>query len=126
LATRHWIEYVVIGQPFGVLGMNAEGQVSWLQLETPEGLSAMAELAELQGMDRQSLDDIRQGHRLAPLELWQALGIPGPGAPLPAFAPEGISGLLAALCEVPSADLPDPLMGHHEWLARQESRTIHD
>lgn len=126
LATRHWVEYVVIGQPFGVLGLNAEGQVSWLQLETPEGLIAMAELAELQGMDRPSLDDIRQGHRLAPLELWQALGIPGPGAPLPAFAPEGASGLLAALCDLSPADLPAPITGHHEWLTRQESRTIHD
>jgi CheY-like chemotaxis protein len=126
LAARHWVEYVVIGQPFGVLGMDAGGQVSWLQLETPEGLIAMAELAQLQGMDRQSLDSIREGLRLAPLELWQALGIAGPSAPLPAFVPEGTGGLMAALCELRPADLPAPITGHQDWLARQEGRTIHD
>ncbi len=126
LATRHWIEYVVIGQPFGVLGMNARGQVSWLQLETPEGLTAMAELAEMQGMDRDVLSDIRKGLRLAPLELWQALELPASGDPLPAFAPEGTSGLLAAFCELPPGRLPALITGHHEWLARQAPRRIQD
>ena len=126
LASRHWVEYVVIGQPFGVLGMNVDGEVSWLQLETPEGLAAMAELAEMQGMDSHALQDIRNGLRLAPLELWQALAVQGAGEPLPAFTPAGAGGLLAALCEVPGDGLPAPLTGHREWLARQERHRIHD
>ncbi len=37
LARRHWSEYVVIGQPFGILGLGADAGVSWLPLDTPEG-----------------------------------------------------------------------------------------
>ena len=64
----------MIGEPFGVLGMDAAGHVSWLQLETAEGLKALAELAELEGVPPSGLDDIRQGRKLADLELRQALG----------------------------------------------------
>jgi hypothetical protein len=65
----------------------------------------MAELAELQGMDGLSLADIRVGIKLAP---------------------QGAGGLLAALCQLPPSDLPAPITGHHEWLTRQEGRTIQD
>lgn len=41
LARQHWAEYVVIGQPFGVLGLDAYGQASWLPLNT-QGASAAA------------------------------------------------------------------------------------
>jgi len=66
-AAKRWVEHVVIGDPFGVLGMDAAGNVSWLQLETPEGLKAQAELAELGGVPPSGLDDIRQGLKLADL-----------------------------------------------------------
>lgn len=125
-AARQWSEYVLIGQPFGVLGMDAGGRVSWLQLETRDGLAAMAELAELQGLDPPGLQDIRKGHRLVPLELRQALALEGCGEPLPAFCPEGVEALLAALYELPASALPAPVVGHHEWLSRQARRVIHD
>ena len=126
-AARQWVEYVVIGQPFGVLGMNAQGQVSWLQLETREGLAAIAELAELQGVDTHGLQAIRKGRCLVPLEVRQALALQGPGEPLPTFAPAGDGGmLLAALYELPASTLPAPLLGHQEWLALQPRDRIND
>lgn len=125
-ARRQWVEYVVIGQPFGVLGMNAHGQVSWLQMETREGLAAIAELAELQGVDAHGLQEIRKGRCLVPLEVRQALDLHGPGEPLPAFSPAGDGKLLAALCELPASTLPAPLIGHQEWLAMQPRHRIHD
>jgi len=124
---QHWVDYVVIGQPFGILGMDANGRASWLQLETPEGLAGIAELAELQGMSRHDLQDIRNGRCLTSLELRQSLAMQGCGAPVPAFSPAGTGGLvLAALHELPASALPAPLAGHHEWLSRQAPRGISD
>lgn len=118
---RHWVEYAVIGQPFGAIGLDAAGHASWLQLETREGLEGMAELAGLQGLEGQALQDIRKGRSLVSIELRQALDLHGAGAPVPAFHPGGSGLLLAALCPVPQSALPAPVMGHHEWLARHQA-----
>ncbi|MEY2619519.1 MAG: hypothetical protein RL522_2521 [Pseudomonadota bacterium] len=125
-AARRWVEYIVIGQPFGILGLDAYGQVSWLQLEMREGLQAIAELAELQGLDAQSLQAIRKGRCLVPLEVRQALALQGPGEPLPTFSPAGDDRLLAALCELPASILPAPVLGHQAWLAMQPQHQVHD
>ncbi len=127
VADRHWVDYVTLGQPFGMLGLDASGQVSWLQLETSERLTAIAELATLQGMDRAGLEAIRAGRRLASPELRQALAQPGCGEPVPAFAPAGAgTPLLAALHPLPASVLPAPIAGHQQWLSRQAPRGISD
>jgi CheY-like chemotaxis protein len=125
-AAGQWSEYVMIGQPFGVLGMDAEGRVSWLQLETRDGLAAMAEVAELHGVDGPGLQDIRRGRRLAPVEVRQALALKGDYELLPAFSPAGVDTLLAALYELPASTLPASLQGHHAWLSGQARRRIDD
>lgn len=126
LLARHWTEHVVIGEPFGVLGMDASGRVGWLQLETREGLSTMAELAQLEGMGGTSLEDIRSGRRLASLELRQALGLHGPCEAMPAFALGDHGSLLGALFEVSPACLPEPVACYEDWLARQPARCVVD
>ena len=125
-AAKRWVEHVVIGEPFGVLGMDASGHVSWLQLETTEGLKALAELAELEGVPASGLDDIRRGLKLADLELRQALG--RIGAPeLTAAVPVGQdASLLAALFTVESPLCPAPDNSYNTWLARQDKRFIQD
>ncbi|HSW19343.1 MAG TPA: response regulator [Ramlibacter sp.] len=123
--STHWVEHVVIGEPFGILGMSATGKVSWLQLETSDGLEAMAELAEIEGIAGPQLDDIRSGRRLSGIELRQALGLTGPGELMTAFAP-GDGALLAALFEVPATSLPAPMATYGEWQARQEQRHVED
>jgi hypothetical protein len=123
-ASKHWIEHVVIGQPFGVLGMDSTGHVSWLQLETREGLSALAELAELEGVAAADLDDIRSGRKLADLELRQALGRGGAPRLTQAHPVGQGEGLLGALFTVEPPHAPDPVNSYSNWLARQEQRTV--
>jgi CheY-like chemotaxis protein len=126
IAARQWIEHVVIGDPFGVLGMDAAGHVSWLQLETPDGLKGLAELAELEGVGPSKLDDIRQGRQLADLELRQALGRIGPPE-LARTIPLGQERtLFGALFNVESPLCPDPGNSYNSWLARQKKRHVED
>jgi hypothetical protein len=123
-AAKRWVEHVVIGAPFGMLGMDAAGNVSWLQLETREALKTLAELAEIEGVPPDGLADIRDGRKLANLELRQALSMTEPCELLPAF-PVGEGGpLLGALFPVPSAYSPDPENSYSRWLARQERRQV--
>lgn len=118
---------MAIGDPFGVLGMDAEGHVGWLQLEPTEGLLALAELAEVAGVEAAQLREIRSGSRLADVELQQALSSARPCTLMPAM-PVGSteSGLLAALFPVEAAGGPDPANSYSRWLARQPRRHVHD
>jgi CheY-like chemotaxis protein len=123
-AAKRWVEHVVIGDPFGVLGMDVAGHVTWLQLETPDGLKALAELAELEGVPPAGLEDIRQGRKLVDLELRQALGRKDPAQLVAAF-PIGQDGaLLAAPFPVDPVHCPDPGNSYSAWLSRQEKRHV--
>ena len=123
-AAKRWVEHVVIGDPFGVLGMDANGQVSWLQLETREGLQALAELAELEGVPPAGQKDIRHGRRLADLELRLALGRAGPLQLAAAFPIGQEELLLGALFTIDPAHCPDPVNSFAHWLARQDKRDV--
>lgn len=123
---KRWVEHVVIGDPFGILGMDAAGHVSWLQLETAEGLKAQAELAELEGVPPSGLDDIREGRKLADLELRQGLEAGGPPALAAAFPVGQEATLLAAQFSVESPLCPDPRNSYASWLARQSPRRVQE
>ena len=123
-AATRWVEYVAIGDPFGVLGMDSRGAVSWLQLETRDGLRALAELAEIEGVGAAALEDIRQGRRLANLELRLGFGRTGPVQLEPAFTLGEDAKLLGAVFEVDAAHCPDPANSHQHWLARQGRRDV--
>lgn len=124
-AFKRWVEHVVIGQPFGVLGMESGGAVSWLQLETSEGLKALAEVAEVEGVAPSGLADIRAGRVLANMELRQALGLQGPVELVTAFQ-VGEGELLGAEFAIEPAYCPDPNNSYSRWLARQEKRRVED
>jgi len=125
-ANKRWVEYLVIGDPFGVLGMDAAGHVSWLQLEPTGGLRDLAELAEAEGIGAAALEDIRQGRKLIDIELRQALGHGAPPELNPAFAIGRDAHLLGALFTVPARYCPDPANSYSSWLARQERRRVID
>ena len=123
---KHWVEHVVIGDPFGVLGMDAAGAISWLQLETAPGLHALAELAEVAGVAPAGVDDIRNGRRLADVELRQALSSGQPCTLVDAM-PVGDGGaLFAGLFRVEAPAGPDPDNSYSRWLARQAKRHVED
>ncbi|GAB3476566.1 DNA-binding transcriptional response regulator [Polaromonas eurypsychrophila] len=126
VATDQWVEYVVIGEPFGILGMNAEGLVSWLQLEPASGLAELAELAESQGMDANCAADIRNGQQLVDLELQQALKRTGPPGMAPAFSIGHEGSMLAAMfpLELPSSERQ--WTGYAKWLKKNGPRTVQD
>jgi CheY-like chemotaxis protein len=123
-AAKHWVEHVVIGAPFGMLGMDAGGRVSWLQLETREALKTLAELAEMEGVPSAGLAEIREGRKLANLELRQALSMTEPCELLPAFPVGEGAPLLGALFPVPASYTPDPENSYGRWLARQDKRQV--
>jgi len=123
-AAKRWVEHVVIGDPFGVLGMDAAGNVSWLQLEMADGLKALTELAELEGVKPAGLQDIREGRRLADLELRQALGRTTPVELNAAFPIGQDTSLYGAVFALDPAHCPDPANSYSNWLARQEQRDV--
>ena len=126
LANTHWVEHVVIGQPFGILGMDADGQVSWLQMETSAGLAELAELAAAAGLDGAVSEDIRAGRTLVDLELQQALGGLGQPRHKPAFSIGHQGGLLAALFPVEVTGHVPALAGYKNWLKKHGDRTVQD
>jgi hypothetical protein len=120
------VEHIVIGAPFGVLGMDAGGRIGWLQLETPQGLQALAELAEVAGVAPADIEDIRDGTRLADVELRQALSS-GQPCRLVDAVPVGEGGqLFGALFPVEAPNGPDPDNSYSRWLARQPKRHVQD
>ncbi len=123
-AAKRWVEHVVIGQPFGVLGMDASGHVSWLQLEARDSLHTLAELAELEGVPAQGLEDIRQGRQLGNLELRQALDQAAPPQLAPAVTFGADAPLLGALFTIESPMCPDVANSYSAWLSRQERRQV--
>jgi CheY-like chemotaxis protein len=126
LASAHWVEHVVIGQPFGILGMDAEGRVSWLQLESAADLTELAELAEIQGVGAAAVADIREGRTLVDMELQQALGQLGPARLAQAFSIGHEGSLLAALFPVELSANPPGLTGYGQWLKKHGHRTVQD
>jgi CheY-like chemotaxis protein len=123
---KHWVEHVVIGAPFGVLGMDAGGRISWLQLETRQGLPVLAELAVIAGVAADRVEEIRGGTRLADVELRQALGTSQPSQLVDAFPVGEGDVLLGALFTVEAPLGPDPDNSYSRWLARQPKRHVQD
>jgi CheY-like chemotaxis protein len=122
---KHWVEHVVIGAPFGVLGMDAAGKITWLQLETRQGLQALAELAVVAGVPAAGVEQIRSGTHLADIELRQALSSSQPPALVEATA-IGEGDLLGALFPVEAPNGPDPDNSYSRWLARQPKRHVQE
>jgi len=118
-AGRRWVEHVCIGDPFGVIGMDAGGAIGWLQLETPQGLPALAEVAQQAGVDAEGLDAIRAGRQLANVELAAVLGQPVQRAE--AFTIGVREQLLGAMFDVRT---DGGEAGYTRWLARQPRRHV--
>lgn len=124
-ATRHWVEHVLLGAPFGILGLDASGRASWLQLESREGLQTQAELAEVESLSPADRAAIREGRQLSNLELRQSLGKSMPPQLAAAFTLGEERALHAALFQIEAPHAPEPTGGYTRWLARQERRRVH-
>jgi CheY-like chemotaxis protein len=124
-AAEHWVEYIVLGNPFGVLGLQANGQVSWLQLERGSDIEDLKSIAANEAWDAVTLNAIRLGNVLSNSLLRQALG----NAIAPAVAPVlalGTNDLIGAFFPF---ELPPALLAscsYQAWFASNSSRLIKD
>ena len=119
----HWVEHVVLGEPFGLLGVDVDGRCEWLQLEPVAGLPALAEVAGSAGLDFETVRAIRAGEQLAAVELHQQLGLTGP-VRLARAEPLDEDGLLtSAVFPLDPADHP-PLPAYRAALRATEHRVV--
>jgi CheY-like chemotaxis protein len=96
-ARRTWIEWVAIGEPFGILGIDGAGMVSWLQLEPAADLERLAEAAAQYGATPAEQDDIRNGRSISDFKLQKCLRRGKSASVLPAFYVGDGGELLAAI-----------------------------
>ena len=129
---KHWVEHVAIGEPFGVLGMDAR-TAAVIELAATGRRArcagrALAELAEVAGVPAAGVEEVRSGHKLADIELRQALVVDAAGRRSSTAFPvgEGRGALLGALFPVEAASGPDPNNSYSRWLARQPKRHVQD
>lgn len=123
---KQWIEYVVLGEPFGLLGLDTDGRCQWLQLEPTGALDDLAELASTAGLGLDVVHAVQAGQRLPAVELHQQLGLQGPIRTAAAFAVDDEGLLTGALFELGASDLPQPLYAYRNFLDAQGSRSIQD
>ena len=125
--TQGWVEHVVIGAPFGVLALDGAAQAMWLQLEPVDRLSELAEMAESQGWDTITVQQVRTGKKLIDLELQLALGTDQKARPREAFRlgadPEF---LYAALFEISEALCPQSTDSYQHFLTGKGNRRLQD
>jgi CheY-like chemotaxis protein len=74
IRSQRWVEYVILPDPFGVMALDENARVYWLQLELQEDLGCAAELAREAGLSAQHSNAITQGQLLSNVELLQKLG----------------------------------------------------
>ena len=95
-----WVEYVVIGAPFGILGLNADGMVGWLQIEHHESARSLEELADVVNtldLTPEQVQGVKAGQLVVDFELQLALRSEGPLRTAPALHLPGTEKVSAAV-----------------------------
>ncbi len=98
-----WTEYVVVGAPFGILGLNKDGQASWLQIESQQGLRSRADLLEVaqsEGLPEAQIKALAAGESMIDLELRFALGDESPSQVSPIITLCPNEGVTAAVFNI--------------------------
>ena len=68
-------EYFVIGNPFGVLLLDFDGSVRWIQIETTQTLHQAAALAQSSGLSVEVCDCVREDSSISSAAIDAALGL---------------------------------------------------
>jgi CheY-like chemotaxis protein len=123
---HHWVEYVVIGEPFGLIGLDMAGQAHWLQLEPTASLPDLADLAASAALGMDVVQSIRAGQRLAAVELHQHLGLSGRVRTAPAIAIGEDGLLMAAPFKLDPGELPQPIYPYRNFLQAENHRRVND
>lgn len=100
-----WIEYVVVGEPFGILGLAYDGPLQWIQLETEQSLSDHAESLADYGYEPADVKAVRDCTAVSTHEILTKLGLP---ATKTVIDTDSLSTQPTIFCAV--VDLPIPVM----------------
>jgi CheY-like chemotaxis protein len=100
-----WIEYVVVGEPFGILGLAYDGPLQWIQLETEQSLSDHAESLADYGYDPADVKAVRDCTAVSTHEILTKLGLP---AAKTVIDTDSLSTQPTIFCAV--VDLPIPVL----------------
>ena len=123
-ADQRWVEYVVIGEPFGILALDDMAQAIWLQLEPPDRLAELAEIAESQHWNMQAVQDVQAGTKLIDSELQLALGTDQKPRLKDAFLiGAGALRLHAAVFDVSAEFCPQPGDSFRNFIESHSHRT---
>ena len=117
-ASRTFAEWVVIGDPFGVLGLSHGGVPFWLQLEPTTGLPALARVAEMQGAGAEDVSHIREGRCVYDAALLKSLGSRKAPSATPGFYIGDAGILLAAIHRIDSQTGTVAALSYDGWLLR--------
>jgi CheY-like chemotaxis protein len=122
LSKHDCIEHVVLPEPFGLMALDSDGHLHWLQFEMFKDLSAAVELAKAAGQDATAVDAIANGQALCDAEWQQALG--SHQAPQVAPAMELGVGRHLIAAHFPQKALGTIGLGHRLFLERQSARVV--
>jgi CheY-like chemotaxis protein len=123
LAMDRWVEYIVLSEPFGVLGFDSQGRAGWLQLETQASVSDLVEMAAAQGVNSELIQALEARKILLSLELQQALKTTGIELAAPCLTIGRSEPLLGAWFELPS-HYARPAASSYEAFVRAHPREI--
>lgn len=104
-----WVEYVVIGAPFGILGLTAEGMVGWLQIEHHESSRSLDELADVVNalnLTAEQMQGVKSGQLVVDFELQLALRSEGALRTAPALHLPGTEMVSAAVFSIDAKFAP--------------------
>jgi len=96
-----WIEYVVVGQPFGILGLSHDGPLQWLQLETDRSLSDHAESLADYNYEPADVDAVRECTALSVHEILTKLGLRATRSVIPTDSLASSPDVYCALVDLP-------------------------
>ena len=124
---QDWVEYVVIGAPFGILALDNTARAMWLQLEPSDRLAELAEMTATQDWDADTVQQVLSGKKLIDLELHLALGDHQKPRPQEAFIiGSGVALLHAALFDISEIFCPLASDSYQSFTARQSQRQVRD
>lgn len=121
-AASTFVEWFVIGDPFGILGISETGVPTWLQLEPTSGLAELAEWAADRGVGAEDVRHIQAGRCVYDRDLGLAMADAKPLSVTPAFAIGDAGTLWAAIHRIDAAIAAPAALSYREWLAGKVRR----
>lgn len=121
-AASTFVEWFVIGDPFGILGISETGVPTWLQLEPTSGLAELAEWAADRGVGAEDVRHIQAGRCVYDRDLGLAMADAKPLSVTPAFAIGDAGTLWAAIHRIDAAIAAPAALSYREWLAAKSRR----